>query len=310
MLPWLPATVTASSLNAPDELIATELLVDTLIIVKAEAGFVVLLAASLLGGCGTSSGNLLGNASDLTGNWQIETSASAASASPQGVVLMGGLESSGNQVSGTFRFTNLAQPVACGSNQVVLLSGAVGPDNDLTLSSATLPNNTTIRVSLKLGNAQPYSGLGKVEVDGGSCAVASASAIGSQVATATGKFVGTLSPGTSGASGSGMSGTATATLTQSATAGSDGQFALTGTLNYQFASCSGSVPLNGKVSGVGMNFWDVVFTSSGGQVQANLVGTTNLTATQIKVGYLSLAPAPCSADPTSSAAFNGQMIRK
>lgn len=298
------------SLKSSGELIATEALVDTFIIVKAEAGIVLLLAASLLGGCGSSSGNLLGNASDLTGNWQIETSASATSAFPQGVVLMGGLESSGNQVSGTFRFTNLAQPDACGSNQVVLLSGAVGPNNDLTLSSATLPNNTKIKVSLKLGNAQPYSGLGTVEVDGASCAVASASAIGSQVATTTGKFAGALSPGTSGAPASGTSGTATVTLTQAATPGSDGQFALTGTLNYQFASCTGSVPLNGKVSGVGMNFWDVVFTSSGGQVQANLVGTTNLTATQINVGYLSLAPAPCSADPSSSAAFNGQMNRK
>lgn len=299
----------ADGLELAGELNATEALPDTFI-VKAEAGIVVLLAAYLLGGCGSSAGNRFENATDLTGNWQIETSSNAVSASPQGVVLMGGLESSGNDVRGTFRFTNIEQPEACGANQVVLLSGKVGPDNDLTLASAALPNKTTIKVSLKLGNAQPYSGLGTVEVDGGSCAVASASAIGSQIATTTGQFAGTLSPGTPGAPASGTPGTATVALTQSPSPGPDGQFALIGTLSYQFASCSGSVPLNGKVSGVGMNFWDVVFTSGGGQVQANLVGTTNLTATQINVGYLSLAPAPCSADPNSIAAFNGQMNRK
>lgn len=285
------------------------MLVDTFIIVKAKVGIAVLLAASLLGGCGTSSGNLFGDASGLTGNWQIETSASAASTSPQGIFLTGALESSGRQVSGTFRFTNFAQLAACGSNLVVLLSGAISPSNDLTLTSAPLPDGSTIKVSLILASAQPYSGLGTVEVDGGSCAVASASAIGSQVATTTGNFSGTLSPATSGAPASGASGTATVTLTQSPTPGSDGQFTTSGTLSYKFGACSGSVPLDGTVSGVGMNFWDIIFTSSGGQEQANLIGTTNLSATQINVVSLSLVPAPCSADPSSSAAFSGMMNR-
>jgi hypothetical protein len=304
------ATVTASSLNAPDQLIAAELLIDTLIIVKAEAGIAVLLALSFLGGCSSSPGNMFGSdASGLAGNWQIETSATASSSSPEGVVLLGALESSGNQVSGNFRFTNLAHPDACGSNQVVLLSGTIGSHDDLTLASAPLPNGTSIKVSLNLANAQPYSGLGTVEVDGGSCAVPAASAIGSEVATTTGSFAGTLSSGPIGAPASGSPGSVTVTLTQSPKAESDGTFTVTGTLTYKFGSCSGSVPLNGTVSGVGMSFWDVIFTSSGGQEQANLSGTTNLKATQIDVGSLSLVPAPCSADPNSSAAFNGRMNR-
>lgn len=286
------------------------MLIDTFIIVKAEAGIALLLAASLLGGCGASSGNLFGDASGLTGNWQIQTSASSASTSPQGIVLTGALDGSGKQVSGTFRFTNLAQPAACGSNQVVLLSGAIGSNNDLRLASAPLPDGSTIKVSLILANAQPYSGLGTVAVEGGSCGVASASAIGSQVATTTGNFSGTLSPGTSGTPASGSPGTATVTLTQSPVPGSDGQFTASGTLSYKFGACSGSVPLDGSISGVGMNFWDIIFTSSGGQEQANLTGTTNLSATQINVVNLSLVPAPCSADPSSSAAFNGMMNRK
>ena len=246
----------------------------------------------------------------MAGNWQIETSATASSSSPQGIVLLGALESSGKQVSGIFRFTNLAQPDDCGSDQVVSLSGTIGSQNNLTLASAPLPNGTSIKVSLKLANAQPYSGLGTVEVVGGSCAVSSASAIGTQVATTTGDFTGTLSPGVIGTPASGAPGTVTVTLTQSPTPGPDGSFTVTGALNYKFGSCSGSVPLSGTVSGVGMNFWDVIFTSSDGQEQANLTGTTNLKATQIDIGSLSLAPAPCSADPNSSAAFNGRMNRK
>lgn len=278
---------------------------------KIQSGIVV-LAASLLVGCGSSPRSGFGNltAADVTGNWQIQSSANSTTASPQGIVLLGALENSGSQVSGSFRFTNLAQPDACGSNQVVSLSGAVGSNNELTLSSAALPNGTTIKVSIKIMNAQPYSGIGAVEVVGPACAVASAPAIGSQVASTTGTFTGSLSPGVVGRPASGAPGSATVTLTQSADPDADGQFTASGTLSYQFGACSGSVPLNGKVSGVGISFWDIIFTSSGGQEQVNLSGTTNLAATQIQAGYLSLTPAPCSADPNSSATFSGQLNRK
>ncbi|HEV2135311.1 MAG TPA: hypothetical protein VGR47_13840 [Terracidiphilus sp.] len=277
---------------------------------KFQVGIVV-LTASLLAGCGSSPGSAFGSLSsaNVTGNWQIQTSANSSAASPQGIVLLGALENSGSQVSGTFRFTNLAQPYACGSNEVVSLSGAAG-SNNLTLTSATLPNGTTIKVSLKIMGAQPYSGLGTVEVDGSTCAVAAASAIGSQIASTTGTFSGTLSPGALGTPASGAPGSATVTLTQSAAPGSDGQFTETGTLSYKIGSCSGSVPLSGTVSGVGMSFWDVIFSDGGGQQQVNLSGTTNLAATQISAGLLSLSPAPCSTDPDSSATFNGQLNRK
>lgn len=245
----------------------------------------------------------------MTGNWQIQSSANSTSGSAQGIVLLGALENSGSQVSGTFRFTNLAQPNVCGSNEVVSLTGTVGSENNLTLTSAALPNGSTVKVSLNIAGSQPYSGLGTVEVDGTTCAVASASAIGSQVASTTGTFAGAISPSTDDTSGSGTPGTATVTLMQAATPGADGQFTATGKLNYKVGSCSGSVPLSGTVSGVGMAFWDVVF-SSGGQQEVNLSGTTNLAATQIKAGYLSLSPAPCSDDPDSSAVFTGQLTRQ
>src|SRR6185437_13352443 len=103
----------------------------------------------------------------------------------------------------------------------------------------------------------------------------------------TGSFAGNLSPGSLGMPASSSAGAATVTLTQSPTPGADGSFTVTGALNYKFGACSGSVPLSGTVSGVGMNFWDVIFTSGDGQEQVNLTGTTNLKATQIDVGSLS-----------------------
>ncbi|HEX8712194.1 MAG TPA: hypothetical protein VF730_09995 [Terracidiphilus sp.] len=248
-------------------------------------------------------------AGNVAGNWQIQSSASSTSASPQGIVLLGALASSGSQVSGTFRFTNLAQPEECGASEVVALSGSVDGKNTLTLASGSLSNGSTIKVSLKIIGAQPYSGLGTVEVDGGACALRSASAIGSQVASTTGTFTGTLSPQVSGAAGSVAPGTATMILTQSDTPGTDGQFTTSGTLSYQFGACSGKLPLNGAVSGVAMNFWDVIFSNDGTQ-QVNLSGTTNLSATQIEAGYLSISPAPCSTDPDSSAVFNGKLNRE
>jgi hypothetical protein len=273
---------------------------------------IAMLTASLLAGCGSSPGSAFGDIStaEVSGNWQIQTSANSSAVTPQGIVLLGALQSSGSQVSGTFRFTNLAQPDACGSDQIVTLGGTVSSSNNLTLTSATLPNGTTIKVSLMMGNAQPYSGLGTVEVDGASCAVPSGSAIGSQIASTTGTFAGSISPTANGAAASGAPGTASVTLTQSANASADGQFTETGTLNYQMGTCSGSLPLNGTVSGVGMSFWDVIFTSGGGQEVVSFSGSTNLAATQISAGYLSIAPAPCSTDPNSSASFSALLNRK
>ncbi|HEV2325365.1 MAG TPA: hypothetical protein VGS10_15540 [Terracidiphilus sp.] len=264
----------------------------------------------VLAGCGSPSGNLFkGSTADLSGNWQIQTSANSTTAAPSGVVLLGAIEGSGGQFTGTFRFTNLAQSDACGQSEVVTATGSVDSKGGMMLNSAPLSNGTTVKVSLKLTDTPPYSGIGSVEVDGKTCTFASAPAIGTQVASTTGTFTGTLAPGRSEALGSVTPGTATVTLTQAANPNPDGEFAETGTLTYQMGACSGNVPLKGTVSGVAMNFWEVVYSADGDQEQVNLTGTTDLAASQINAGYLSIAPAPCSADPNSSAIFKGQLNR-
>lgn len=207
-----------------------------------------------LTGCVAPSGSM--NTSpivpDLTGNWQIQTNVTSQVVPPPGILLLGALTSTGSQVTGTFRFNNLANPSTCALNEVVALSGTIDSKNNLTLTSATLPNGTTIKVSLGIGAAQPYAGTGTMEVDGATCAFASTAAIGNQFANTTGTFAGTLAPGILGSPTSGTSGTGTLTVAQSSIPAADGQFSATGSLSYVIGSCSGSFPLIGDVSGVGL----------------------------------------------------------
>ncbi len=263
-------------------------------------------------GCGSPSTSSVAvpAAPDLSGNWQIQSDVTSNIVPPPGVVLFGALQSTGNQVSGTFRFANLAQPTQCGLDQVVTVTGAVDSKNNLTLASSAMPNGTTVKVLLAItGSQQPYAGTGSIEVDGSTCTFPSTGAIGEQILNIAGTFTGTLTPGTLVSPGTGPSATASFTIAQSANPQSDGQFPATGSLNYTIGSCSGNVSISGTVSGVG------VILSATSAPPANLqilsfVGTTNAAATTISAGLLEFAPAPCSSDPTSTATYAGTLNRQ
>ena len=276
--------------------------------------FSVLLGASvIMAGCGSpggSSGTPPPAAPDLTGNWQIQSSVTSGANPLIAIVLLGALESNGNQVSGTFRFTNLSDPTTCGLNQAVTVTGAVDSKNNLTLTSSALPNGTTIKAQMAIAGAQPpYAGAGTIEVDGATCTFPAASSIGEQILNTSGTYAGTLSPGTPGSPGSGPTAAVSLTLTQAASPAADGQFAATGTFNYQIGSCSGSAPLSGTVSGVGM----ILSSENAPPVNLQSVaffGTSNPAATAINGSLLEFLPAPCSTDPASSAFYTGQMSRQ
>lgn len=265
-----------------------------------------------LAGCGSppSTSVTTPTAPDLTGNWQIQSNVTSNIVPPPGVVLFGALENTGNQVGGTFRFTNLAQPTTCGLDQVVTVSGSIDSKSNLTLTSSAMPNGTTVKVLLAItGSQQPYAGTGTIEVDGSTCTFPSTGAIGEQIQNIAGTFAGTLAPGTLVSPGTGPSATVSLVLTQSSTPQSDGQFPVTGPLNYTIGSCTGSASLSGTASGVG------VILSSTSVPPANLqivgfVGTTNPAATTITAGLLEFAPAPCSSDPTSTVAYTGSLNRQ
>lgn len=275
--------------------------------------FTVLFGASMtLAACGSSPATSVATPPppDLTGNWQIQSDVTSNVVPPPGVLLLGALQSTGSQVTGTFRFTNLAQPTACGLDQVVPITGSVDSKDNLTLASSTMSNGTTVKVLLGItGSQQPYAGTGSIEVDGSTCTFPSTGAIGEQFQNIAGTFTGTLTPGTLVSPGTGPSAMASLTLTQSANPQSDGQFSVSGSLNYTIGSCTGSVSLSGNVSDVG------VILSSTSVPPANLqivsfVGTTDAAATTITLGVLSFQPAPCSSDPTSTANYTGTMNRQ
>lgn len=186
---------------------------------KVRALVVLFGASMILAGCGSpttsSSGTSPPVAPDLTGNWQIESAVISGTVPPIGIVLFGALESTGNQVSGTFRFNDLSQPTTCGLNQVVTVTGAVDSKNNLTLTSSALPNGNTIKILLGItGVQQPYAGTGTIEVDGTTCTFPSTTAAGVEVTNASGTFTGTLSPGTLLSPATGTSGSGSLTVRQ------------------------------------------------------------------------------------------------
>ncbi len=173
-----------------------------------------------------------------------------------------------------------------------------------------MPNGTTVKILLGISGIQPpFTGTGTVEVDGTSCAVASTSAIGGQFMNSTGTFTGTLPASTPGSPVSGTSAAVSLTITQSASAGADGQFAATGTINYTVGSCSGSAPLTGTVSGVSLTLASTN-NPSGNSPYLGFIGGMNQAASTISLADLQFLPAPCSTDPQSYAIYSGQLNRQ
>jgi hypothetical protein len=246
---------------------------------------------------------------NVTGNWQIQSGLPAPI--PAGlIVLLGALQSSGGQVSGTFRFTELAQPTACGLNQVVTVVGTVDAKNNLILTSAALPDGSVVKVQLVIPSAPASFAAGTIEVTGGACAVSSGPASGVEIPPVTGTFAGTLAPGPAGTMGSGSTGTATLEIAQATAPTTDGQFSVTGPLTFTFGSCTGKAALSGDASGV-----EIMLSSSGTPLTAlpaiRLLGTAAIPASNAVIAdSLEFFPSPCSADPLSSAVYSGTLARQ
>ena len=262
-----------------------------------------ILAFSLLQGCGSSSSSSANPAyPQLTGNWQIES----ASLSPKpNLVLLGALQNSGSEVTGTFRFSNLTQPTTCGLNEIVHVTGTVGSAGNISLTSAALTDGSILIVKLLLPAVLTTQAAGTLEVTGSACA-ASTQATGVQIASVTGKFAGTLNPGTLTSPTAGTSGTGSLVLTQSATPSPDGQFQVTGTLAYTLGSCTSTVNLTGKANGVGI----LLGSTAPLGAPVLLDGVTDPAADKVVPAVLFFDPAPCSTSLATSATYSGTLTRQ
>lgn len=222
------------------------------ILIEMKIPAIVTLAILSLVGCGSSSKSSDDSIpTSLTGNWQIQTGSGSGTAPALGAVLLGDLASNGSKVSGTFRYSNLSAPTKCTLNQVVMVSSSMDATRNLTLTSAALPDGSVIKAQLVIPAVLTDFAAGTIEVTGGTtCGLASGTAIGVELASLTGTFAGPLTPGMLSGTVPGTTGTGSLVLTEGATPEADGQFPVTGTLNYTIGTCTESVALIGQHSGV------------------------------------------------------------
>jgi len=212
----------------------------------------------LLSGCGSHPAVLTSTSvvagPNLSGNWQIQSAPTAPVTPVTGVLLLGALANSGNQVSGTFRFSNLASVSTCTLNQVVTLTGSIDSARSLTLTSPALADGTVIKLQLLIPTVLTSFGNGTIEVSGTNCGFASGPAFGVEITPVTGTFSGVLTPTSLPAPvTNGPAGTGVLNLTQASVPAADGQFPVTGNLAYTLGTCIGNVALSGTASGVGLS---------------------------------------------------------
>ena len=272
------------------------------------------LSALLATGCGTRPAATPVAPTPLTnlnGNWQIQSGPPAPPNPTANVLLLGALQNTGAQVTGTFRYSELTEPVlsGCALNQVVTVTGTLDASGNLALTSAALPDGSIITVQLLLPSVLTNIAQGTIAVAGKNCPFASAAAIGGETAPVTGAFSGPLTPAPSGPLPNGPSGSAMLTLTQSAMPAADGQFPVTGSLAYAFGSCAGSVALSGTASGVGLTLSSIV-ASPQLHPDVRVVATVTPTASQIMAAELLFAPFACAADAAATASYTGTLTRQ
>lgn len=269
-----------------------------------------MLPLALIAGCGSSPAPApTATYPNLTGNWQIQ-SANVSGGSPAAqVLLLGALDNSTTSasVSGTFRFSNLAQPLNCALNQVVTLSGTVDSSGNLSLSSPTSTSGLPIKTQLHPSATVAGFENGTIEVDGTACALASSPAIGAITAPVNGTFNGQLIAGALGGGGS-AAGTASLALTQSSTPGDDGQFPLTGTISYVIGTCSGTVSLSGDASGAG-----VTLASAGAPLAlpaVSIFGTADSAADKITLASAAFNSPSCTGAAPAATVYSGTLARQ
>ena len=266
-----------------------------------------------LAGCGTNSTSPTTppvTAPDLSGNWQIQ-SGGTGSAPPQlGVALFGALASQGSDVTGTFRFFDLASTVSCGfpAATVITVSGSIDATRNLTLTSQPFLNGSVITVHLLIPSVPGEFALGTIEVAGTTCSFPSGPAIGVDVSSSTGTFAGTLEPGPPANPGTSGGGPAVLALTQAASPQADGQFPVTGTLNFTLGSCVSNTMLTGLASGIEITL-QTAPASPLVSPTVRVVAAQNLPNTSLNAEEVLFSPAPCSSSP-SVLNFSGALTRQ
>jgi hypothetical protein len=229
----------------------------------------ILLAGS---GCSVSGGPTNsspgGTYLSLTGNWGILGYNSTGLAAPI-LEFTGALQSTGSSVTGTLRaldINGLLGTPCVALTQDLAATGTLDTSGNLTLTVPISGGVATIKVALSSNLHSPIT-QGSYQIVGGACAQGATTAFIDQYASATGTYVGTLTP-----LGSSSTTSATVTLTQSLTPDADGLFALSGTVVLTGA-CNASFSFTGgTVTGGDINsFYEPSYQGPNGILNAALL---------------------------------------
>ncbi len=287
---------------------------------KRQATFLSLLTGMLtLTGCG--AGTFLssnGNPMNLSGNWQLAT-VNTSPSTQNNVILLGGLVSDNEKVSGSFRFSNLNPGNSCGpADQVVAVSGVVDYSNPsaqvLRLTSSPFAGGAVLTASVALSERQ-VGGNGSVKISGGSCSFSQSDAVATQFPAVSGTFAGQVVPMAGVPNNAAITpGNATLNLTQSTVPNSDGQFTVTGSINFTGGTCASSTTISGTTSGPLVRLTAAVDPSTAA-VPVTFSGTnaplTNQVPTpQLQASGVLFYPAPCTSGLQATATYTGALLKQ
>ena len=274
-----------------------------------------LVLACLMQFVGCGIGNVVSSvvaASNVSGNWQIQSAAGASTtATPTaGLLMIGALASSGTSVTGTFRLANLTLPNNCGTplQQIVTVSGTIDALGNLNLTSAAF-SGSVITIQLVVPAVATQFGAGTVAIAGGACTFASSPAIGAEFAPVTGTYSGAVAANTSFNTPPILAGTATMTLTQAATAGSDGSFPVGGSVSFSGGGCSSSTPVTGTVSGGEVMLASVPVTTLA-LPSTRVIAVVNPAGSQLYNASIGYALGPCGAGVLTYGTYTGNLLKQ
>lgn len=279
----------------------------------------------LLTGCAVNFVSLpITSSPNLSGNWVIQSSASATSGTVQsaGLLLLGSLNNQDSNVSGIFRVASLSLPTTCRIplQQVVTVTGSIDSSRNMKLTSASF-GGSTLTMQFALPSAPSSGGAtatatatstglnGTVAITGGSCPAPSTTAVGLQIASLTGTYAGSVATNPSFPLTSINSGVANLTLTQAATPQADGQFPVSGTLGFTGGGCTSSTPLTGTISGPLLTLASAP-TAPSGTAANNMAVLINPAANQLDVASLVYGLGPCNSGDASITQFMGSLTKK
>ena len=232
----------------------------------------LLIVASLgLSGCSSSiAPSAVANSQVISGNWQVSSSAQAASKLPS---LSGTLTGSTSAVTGTLHSVSTNSCVA--PTTLIQVSGHADAKNNLTLTGTVGGGTLTITGALA-GDGKSLTGAAYT-VASGSCAfTAQAAATAQSYSSVTGTYEGSFSD----ANGQVIS--ITANLVQTPASDSDGNFQLSGTGSFPNNQCFSS-PVSISNSQVTGGTFTQTYSDPNTQNSVTATGTFSIDATTLTV---------------------------